>query len=61
MIESGSGKRVDPVITQLTLTLLEVCYRPLVPGYYMSVGAGSHSRNPIPSQVLLSCGVYKSH
>ena len=34
VIESGSGKRVDPVITQLTLTLLEVCYRSLVPGNY---------------------------
>ena len=34
VIESSNGERVDPVITQLTLTLLEVCYRPLVPGSY---------------------------
>jgi hypothetical protein len=32
--ESGSRERVNPVITRLTPTLLEVCYRPLVPGNY---------------------------
>ena len=34
VIESGSGERVDPIITRLTPTLLEVRYRPLVPGNY---------------------------
>ena len=34
VIESSNGERVDPVITRLTPTLLEVCYRPLVPGSY---------------------------
>ena len=34
VIESGNGERVSPVITRLTPTLLEVCYRPPVPGNY---------------------------
>ncbi len=32
--ESDNRERVNPVITRLTPTLLEVCYRPLVPGNY---------------------------
>ena len=32
--EANSEERVSPVVTRLTPTLLEVCYRPLVPGNY---------------------------
>ena len=32
--EANSEERVNPVVTRLTPTLLEVCYRPLVPGNY---------------------------
>ena len=51
-IESSSGERVDPIITRLTPSLLEVGYRPMDPGTYnISLNWGQSSVPGSPFQV----------
>ena len=65
--EANSEERVSSVVIRLTPTLLEVHVLlttgtwQLFPFHCTSVGGGSHSRKPIPSQMLLSCDVLKYH